>query len=142
MAEQAIRFEITGLNCGSCAGRAERALHAVPGVAEANVNLATKTATVTGSADRITLQEALKAAGYPAVETRVSLVIQGMSCASCAGRVERALHAMDGVLEAHVNLAKETAEVQVVKGAVAPERLAQAVTDAGYPAKPAGNDSA
>ena len=105
MAAETIRFEVTKLNCGGCAGRAERALQAVPGVESAGVNLATKTATVLGSAGIETLRAALKTAGYPAAEARVSLAIEGMTCASCAGRVERALSDVPGVLAAHVNLA-------------------------------------
>ncbi|MCC6520343.1 MAG: heavy-metal-associated domain-containing protein, partial [Tabrizicola sp.] len=47
----------------------------------------------------------------PIRETTLSLSITGMSCASCVGRVERALKAVPGVTTAAVNLATETAEV-------------------------------
>ena len=62
-----LQFQITGMNCGSCVGRVERALAAVPGVDEANVNLATKTALVrfSGTADPDPVIAALSAAGYP-----------------------------------------------------------------------------
>ena len=135
-----LRFEVTGLNCAGCAGRAERALGAVPGVSEAGVNLATRQATVTGAATSDVLRDALKQAGYPAGERRVRLMIEGMSCASCAGRVERALADVPGVVEAHVNLASETAEVTVLDGAADPQELAQVVTAAGYPTHPEGDD--
>ncbi|MBY0336681.1 MAG: heavy metal translocating P-type ATPase [Acetobacteraceae bacterium] len=59
----------------------------------------------------------------------LTLPIAGMTCASCAGRVERALAAVPGVTGAHVNLAAETAEV--AGGAPAPA-LAAAITRAGY----------
>ncbi len=46
-----------------------------------------------------------------AILPRLNLPISGMSCASCAGRVERALAAVPGVVEARVNLAAESASV-------------------------------
>ncbi len=57
--------------------------------------------------------------------------IAGMTCASCAGRVERGLRAVPGVSEATVNLATETAEVHT-DGRVALDTLADAVRGSGY----------
>ncbi|MBP0483172.1 heavy metal translocating P-type ATPase [Sagittula salina] len=139
-----LRFEVTGLNCGACAGRAQRALEAADGVTAASVNLATRTAQVStqvsgGTAG--TLQQALRTAGYPAAEARTRLDIEGMSCASCAGRVERALLSVPGVLSASVNLASNTAEVQSLAGSTDPRDLAQKVADAGYKATPIDDDA-
>ncbi|MBY6114209.1 heavy metal translocating P-type ATPase [Mameliella alba] len=131
-----LRFEVTGLTCGGCAGRAAKALQGVDGVTEASVNLANRMATVDTSTPAEDLRAALDAAGYPAAETRIRLAIEGMSCASCVGRVEKALAAQPGVLEARVNLTAQTAEARVLAGSVDPQPLAQAVTDAGYPATP------
>jgi heavy metal translocating P-type ATPase len=131
-----LRFAVENLSCAGCAGRAERALQATPGVTTASVNIANKMAQVTGDAPTGSLTTALKTAGYPARETTYRLKITGMSCASCVGRVERALAAQPGVLMANVNLATETAEVRVLDGAVEPSRLAEIVTEAGYPAQP------
>lgn len=136
-----LRFAVENLSCAACAGRAERALAAAPGVSEASVNIATRMAQVTGEAQADTLQDALKTAGYPARESTHRLSITGMSCASCTGRVERALQNVPGVLSANVNLATETASVRVLDGAVTSEALAQTVTDAGYPAKPVTSDT-
>ncbi|MBU2959725.1 heavy metal translocating P-type ATPase [Citreicella sp. C3M06] len=142
MADGTTQFEVTGLTCGGCAGRAQKALAAVPGVSDASVNLATSTATIKGSAGIGALREALKDAGYPVRESRISLAVTGMSCASCAGRVEQALLAVPGVLSAHVNLASDTAEVTLLAGSAAPSELAQRVSDVGYPARPGSDDSA
>ena len=81
------------------------------------------------------LASVLSEAGYPAVESDVTLAIEGMTCASCVGRVERALKAGPGVLNAAVNLATETAQVHYLAGATAPADLAVIATNAGYPAK-------
>src|SRR3712207_7827534 len=56
----------------------------------------------------------------------------GMTCASCVGRVERALEKVPGVLEANVNLANERATVGYVAGQVEPQDLRKAVDSAGY----------
>jgi len=57
---------IEGMTCASCIGRVERALAAVPGVTTANVNLATKRATVTCSADAAALRKLVEGVGYDA----------------------------------------------------------------------------
>ncbi|MGY1712033.1 heavy metal translocating P-type ATPase [Geodermatophilus sp. SYSU D00758] len=70
-----------------------------------------------------------------ATETR-ALDIGGMTCASCVGRVEKALKRVDGVLDARVNLATETAAVDLDPVLVTPAQLAEAVARAGYTATP------
>lgn len=61
----------------------------------------------------------------------ISLTIEGMTCASCVGRVEKALNAVEGVTEAQVNLATERATVTFAMPA-SPELLIQKVKDKGY----------
>ncbi len=136
-----LRFAVDNLSCAGCAGRAERALSAAPGVSEASVNIANRMAQVTGDASPETLRTALKAAGYPAREATHRLSIDGMTCASCTGRVERALSEVPGVLSASVNLATQTASIRVLEGSVMPETLAGIVTETGYPAKPVDNET-
>ncbi|MBO6638083.1 MAG: copper-translocating P-type ATPase [Roseitalea sp.] len=62
---------------------------------------------------------------------KVSLPIEGMTCASCVGRVEAALKAVPGVEQASVNLATERADVTLA-APVARDILADAVRDVGY----------
>ncbi len=129
---------ITGMSCASCAGRVERALAAVDGVAEASVNLATERAHVSARAGTpaSALIGAVQKAGYGVVQHEIDLAIGGMSCASCSGRVERALLAVPGVIGAQVNLAGESARVSVADAT--PDALIAAVTKAGYTARLAG----
>ncbi len=73
----------------------------------------------------------------PATHTgpeRLELPITGMTCASCAARVEKRLNKLDGV-EASVNYATETASVTFDPAAVAPESLVEAVEQVGYGAR-------
>ena len=61
--------------------------------------------------------------------------IDGMTCASCSGRVERALAGQAGVAQVSVNLATERAHIELSPGAMAedtPARLRRAIRDAGY----------
>jgi Cu+-exporting ATPase len=76
-----------------------------------------------------------------ATDSAVRLQIEGMTCASCVTRVEKALKKVPGVAAAEVNLATETAEVQAP--GVDPAALAAAVGKAGYQATvlPEGADA-
>jgi len=141
---QTLRVGIAGMSCASCVGRVEKALRAVDRVESANVNLATERAEVTFSSapDTAAVQTAIQQAGYSIVEETIELAVEGMSCASCVGRIEKALAAVPGVLEAHVNLATEKAQVRHVAGMVDAKALETAVSDAGYAARTvADNDS-
>ena len=113
-ASTSIRIE--GMTCASCVGRVEKAIRAVPGVAAANVNLATERADVTfaDKAHPLAVVEAIKNAGYEAGTDTIELSIQGMTCASCVGRIEKALKAVPGVAAADVNLATEKAVIRSV----------------------------
>ena len=131
-----VRLPIEGMTCASCAGRVERALKQVPGVEDATVNMATELAEVHGTPlpalDEI--RHAVESAGYRVATGETELAIEGMTCATCASRVERALRAVPGVLEASVNLATERARVRTA-GPVDVGRLAAAVAAAGYAAR-------
>jgi Cu+-exporting ATPase len=70
--------------------------------------------------------------GLPASTAQVELEISGMTCASCANRIERKLNKMDGVT-ATVNYATEKAKVAFPEG-LDPEELVRTVEQAGYAA--------
>src|SRR5690606_23735537 len=72
-------------------------------------------------------------AGYGVATARLELSLTGMTCASCAATIERALSTrVPGVVSASVNLASGRAEVEVIAGAVGRRELVRAVEDAGY----------
>ena len=126
---------IAGMTCASCAGRVEKALAKVPGVTAVSVNLATEQARVEAPADSLpALVEAVGHAGYSVPSHSLELSIGGMTCASCAGRVEKALAKVAGVKSVSVNLASERAHVDLL-GHVDPAILMEAVGQAGYTAQ-------
>ncbi|MDE3123582.1 MAG: copper-translocating P-type ATPase [Paracoccaceae bacterium] len=135
---QTATLEVEGMTCASCAGRVERAVKAVPGVKAASVNLAMKTlsAEFDEKADPAALAAAVTKAGYGIGETDTALTVEGMTCASCVGRIERALKAWPGVTGAEVNLATGSAVVHHLAGSVTPGELAAVVKRAGYDAAP------
>ncbi|WP_457660736.1 heavy metal translocating P-type ATPase [Sinorhizobium medicae] len=127
-------FDIEGMTCASCVRRVEKAIAAVPGVASANVNLATERATVqfNGVPETTSVLRAVEKAGYAPRIVTEEIQIEGMTCASCVSRVEKALKAVPGVADASVNLATEKATVRLVSGSAEISALAAAVKGAGY----------
>ena len=123
---------IDGMTCASCAGRVEKALTKVPGVRSVSVNLATEQARIEAPVDSLpALVEAVHQAGYSVPAHSLELDISGMTCASCAGRVEKALAKVQGVKSVSVNLATERAHVELL-GQVDTSLLINAVSQAGY----------
>lgn len=138
-----LRLPIQGMTCASCVRRVEKRLSAVPGVVAAEVNLATEQATVRAEASLPiqALKDAVEATGFQVPVQSIPLSITGMTCASCVGRVERALRTVPGVQQADVNLATETAHITILAG-VSPDALIAAVSKAGYAAKQGDGDGA
>ena len=131
----AISLPIEGMTCASCVGRVEAALAKVEGVASVSVNLATERADIrlNRPVDRMALIQAIEKVGYDVPQGTIGLAIGGMTCASCVGRVEKALKAVPGVTEAVVNLATERA---TVRGVASVQDLIAAVDKVGYEASP------
>jgi Cu+-exporting ATPase len=130
-------LSIEGMSCASCVGRVEKTLSALPGVSDVSVNLASEQARLSvDSSDRLQdAAQALDKLGYPARTARITLNIASMSCASCVGRVDKALADVPGVVSVTVNLAAETAVVEYLEGAVTPAELMAATSAIGYPAE-------
>ncbi len=127
-------LSVGGMTCAACVGRVEKALARTPGVESAAVNLVTERAAVRYDPAVVSpaqLAEAVEQTGYDVRADQTTLAIGGMTCAACAGRVEKALRATDGVLDATVNLATDRATVRTAPGVTA-DALRQSVERAGY----------
>ena len=131
-----VDLQIGGMSCASCVMRVEKALRKVPGVMGATVNLATEQAHIQADASVTAdaLAAAVRQAGYEVGSADITLQVEGMTCASCAGRVEAALLKVPGVMGASVNLATERASVQALS-TVSVSDLEAAVDRAGYKAR-------
>ncbi len=130
-----VQLPVTGMTCASCSSRVAKALRKVPGVLEADVNLASEQAHVQfdpAQVSPVALRQAVERAGYGVVTDEITFPVTGMTCASCSTRVTKALSKVPGVLEADVNLASEQARVVFLPGDVDATTLQQAVERAGY----------
>ncbi len=133
---------IEGMTCGSCAARVQKTLGKQPGVVEADVNFATGRAhlEVDHTADLELLGAAVERAGYtlvapepvsdPGSTDRLEFDVAGMTCGSCAARIQKVLQRHDGVELAEVNYA--TGRATVAGDALDPDALGAAVRKAGY----------
>jgi Cu+-exporting ATPase len=130
-----VDLPITGMSCASCAAKIEKGLSSVEGVSKAAVNFAAEKATVVfhpSQTDLSRLIEKVKDLGYGAKVEKVTLPVQGMTCASCVNKVEKALRSLKGVVSVSVNFATERASVEYIPEEVTITNLKRAVRDAGY----------
>jgi P-type Cu+ transporter len=125
VAQQELNLKIKGMSCASCVARIERAFEKSPEVIHAEVNLATeqlRLQTLIGFSQQ-QATEIVQRTGFEVQSEQIILNIEGMSCASCSARVEKALNQVSGVQHAYVNLAQEQAyidggEITALIGAV------------------------
>ncbi|MBX9916207.1 MAG: copper-translocating P-type ATPase [Nitrosomonas sp.] len=130
-----LELPIEGMTCAACAARIEKNLNKLPGV-EAAVNFANEKAQVSydeNQANADVLIKAIEKAGFHIAPRTVQLQLHKMTCAACAGHIEKALNQLPGVT-ATVNVATETARVSFMPGMMTVDRLIEAVINAGYDA--------
>src|SRR5712691_5420418 len=146
---------LEGMTCASCAMRIEKGLKKVPGVKDVSVNLATEQASVTYDPLQTDVEQMVQkvdAVGYkatpliiplpkpvlkePETESHAVLDLEGMTCASCAMRIEKGLGKVPGVKYASVNLATERADVTYDPVQTNVEQMVRSVEVVGYKATP------
>jgi len=157
-----INLTLDGLTCGHCVKRVKESLEQRPDVDHAEVTVEHAEVTGSASADALidTIKQAgygaelshpkanpLTESSIPSealtadtpelpaasdIDDSQQLLINGMSCASCVSRVQKALQAVPGVSQARVNLAERTA---LIMGSASATELVQAVEKAGYGAE-------
>lgn len=135
-------IKITGMSCAACAARIEKGLGKVEGIKQANVNFAVEKATIEfddAVINKNQIKETVEKLGYgiledaPAEEqNKVELNITGMSCASCAAKIEKQLEKMEGVIKGSVNLATERAKVEFDPSRVKSSDIINAINALGY----------
>lgn len=135
---QILTLGVAGMTCANCSARVGKVLENIPGVLGANVNLATERASVQIDAEQVqldTLIDEIQNAGYNVPAASFKLSIQGMTCANCVQRVEKAICALPGVVSAHVNLATETATGEIIPTVTDEHDLKQTINKLGYEAR-------
>ena len=133
--EVTIDFPVRGMHCASCASRIEKALRAVPGVQDTAVNFGAERAEVRFVPSRTSpeaLHRVVEDLGYEVPQEEIVIPIEGMHCASCVNRIEKALTAVPGVTRASVNLATGRAAVSYIPRPTALTDLRRAIEESGY----------
>ncbi|HCM90476.1 MULTISPECIES: heavy metal translocating P-type ATPase [Vagococcus] len=133
-------FKIEGMTCASCAQTIEKVTSKLPGVVEANVNLATEKLSMTYDAKELsdeTIAKAVEDAGYHLVmeTSHKQYDIDGMTCASCAQTIEKVVGKLEGIKTVNVNLATEKMTVDYEEDKLSAADIVAAVENAGYHAK-------
>jgi Cu+-exporting ATPase len=135
--EEAVVLPVEGMTCAGCSGRIERVLRKMDGVRDASVNLATEKAKILfepSKTDPEHIAQAIEDSGFHVPPELLRLKVSGMTCASCAGRIEAALRKAPGVITAQVNLASEIATLALLPGRATAADMIHAVEEAGYEA--------
>ncbi|WP_135829481.1 heavy metal translocating P-type ATPase [Halorussus halobius] len=131
-----VRLSVPEMDCPSCAGKVTASVESLDGVRDTDAAPTTGTLAVTydpESTDGDAVRERIEAAGYAVAgesdaDRELRLSVPEMDCASCAGKVERALAEVDADA---VETRPTTGEV-VVTGEVDPDEVRAAVEGAGY----------
>ncbi len=128
-------LQISGMSCTACASSIEKGVAKMDGVEEANVNLALERTSVKFDPEKTDVDavvKKIKDLGYDVVQQEVAFDITGMTCSSCANRIERRVNKMEGVENANVNFALENISVVYDEGAVQPEDMMAVVKKLGF----------
>ncbi len=136
-------IKIGGMSCASCAAKIETKLKALDGVFNAHVNFATEKATIEFDEKRVKVEDlnnTITSLGYKVLVNdngldKVDFSIIGMSCASCAAKIESTLKKQVGVTSANVNFASKKAIVTYDASKNNASELKKAITKLGYEAK-------
>jgi Cu+-exporting ATPase len=135
---------ITGMTCANCVATIERNLKKEAGVQASNVNLSNERATIEYDPAVASLDGIIKRiekAGYGIAEGELELNIQGLSDSADASRLEKKLTGLNGIMEARVNIASETARVKFIPTILTRVEIQQAVQSAGFHSAETGGAS-
>lgn len=132
-------YKITGMTCSACGKAAERAVKKVDGVVNQSVNMATEKINIEYDGDKVKFEDLAKAirkAGYNLIEdinyNKVDFKIDGMTCASCAKAIERAVNKLDGIEDINVNVATERATINYDISKLKLTQIRNTIEKAGY----------
>ena len=123
------------LQISGMTNRIEKGLKKVEGVHDANVNFALEKTKIMYDPQKTNPQqfkEKVESLGYGIVSDKAEFTVSGMTCAACANRVEKRLNKLEGVNEATVNFALESATVDFNPDEINVNEMKSAITKLGY----------
>jgi P-type Cu+ transporter len=138
MTENKTMFPVTGMTCANCAANIERGVKKLVGIVSVDANFAGEQVAVEFDPKISNLQEIVKkieGIGYGVPRESLELPVTGMTCANCAGNIERALNRKaPGVIAAAVNFASERLSVEYLPSLLTIEEIIGVIRKAGYDA--------
>jgi len=139
-----LTLPITGMYCANCVSTIERNLKKVNGVQSAVVNLSSERALVQFDPSATGLDEIIarvQRAGYGIATGETDLIIKRLADDSDGRRLEKALHKVEGVIEASVSITTERARVKYVPTVVSQAEIRGAVAKSGFEALELGGEA-
>ena len=132
-------YKVTGMTCASCGKAVERAVKKIDGVANQSINMATEKLHIEYDNEKVKfedLEKTVKKAGFDLFEdvkySKIDLKIGGMTCASCAKAIERAVNKLDGIDSINVNVATEKATISYDASKLKLTQIRNTIEKAGF----------
>jgi len=142
MSGEKMQLAVKGMHCAACSTRIEKVVSALRGVGRVSVNLATESMELVWDPEKISLADIagkVKGLGFelvvPSGGVKVDFAIKGMTCASCAARIEKVVRGLGGVSEINVNLASETGTAIIDPSRIKAQEIGDAIGRLGFTAE-------
>ncbi len=130
-----VTIPVSGMHCAACVSKVEAALGDVPGVEQAQANVAAASAAVVCDIEQLSLpavEVAVRGVGYEVPWERLDLLVLGMMGSHCQERIERAVGELPGVVRVQVNLGTDSASVEFAGSLTSAAQIKRTVRELGY----------
>lgn len=132
-------YKLKGMSCASCAANIEKVVNNLTGIDRAMVNFSTETLTINGTVTEGIIEKTVRDLGYEAEKKSnlktINLKLIGMSCASCAAKIEKSINSLNGIKNSVVNLATEKATVTYEPNMLKVRDIKDAIISVGFESK-------
>ncbi|MDY0024115.1 MAG: heavy metal translocating P-type ATPase [Candidatus Izemoplasmatales bacterium] len=132
-------YKLSGMSCTSCAQSIESYLKTTKGVNEVNVNYANDSLLIEYDSDEIKEEEIfsiIRDLGYDVLkenlDTPITFLVEGMSCASCANTIEETLKKIDGITEINLNIVNDKLSLKYDKQKIKASQIQKEIDSVGY----------
>ena len=132
-------YKLSGMSCTSCAQSIESYLKTTEGVNEVNVNYANDSLLIEFDSDEIKEEEIfliIRDLGYDVIkeniDTPITFLVEGMSCASCANTIEETLRKIDGITEINLNIVNDKLSLKYDKQKIKASQIQKEIDSVGY----------
>lgn len=137
---KSINLNIIGMSCASCAVSIDATLKRLDGVLEVSINIATDKAVIKYEEEKVSVDAIIKeiqSTGYDAsldqvATEKVTVLVTGMTCSSCAAAIDRSVSSLDGVKQVMVNVANDKMTLEYDPSVVRFSTIKKTVQDTGY----------